>query len=164
MATIRHARPGDASGIAAVWNPVIRDTLATFTDRERSAGEVAALMRERAEAGHPWLVAEGEDRAVIGFSTCAQFRAGPGYAHTLEHTILIRPEATGRGVGSALIGALAEAAAARGARSLIGGISAENPRAIAFHGRRGFAVVGRIPDAGRKFGRWLDLVLMQRRL
>jgi L-amino acid N-acyltransferase YncA len=163
MSRIRHARAEDAGAIAAIWNPLIRDTAITFNSVERTAGDVAAMLSARAADGRPWLVAEA-DGAVLGFAGLTQFRAGVGYAHTMEHTIILAPGATGRGLGGRMMAAIATEARAAGVRSLIGAISAENAPAIAFHARCGFAEVGRIPDAGRKFDRWLDLVLMQLRL
>ena len=159
MVTIRHAAEGDASAIAALWNHVIRDTAITFTTAERTEAEVAALIAERPA----FLLAE-EDRGFLGFATFAQFRAGPGYAHTMEHTILLAPGARGRGVGGRLMAALAEAARAAGAHMLVAGISGENAPALAFHAAQGFELTGRLPEVGRKFGRWHDLVLMQKRL
>ena len=82
----------------------------------------------------------------------------------MEHTIIVAQDATGKGLGRMLMAALVSGARAAGAHSLIGAISAENATAVAFHARCGFIEVGRIPEAGRKFGRWLDLVLMQMKL
>lgn len=163
MASIRHAGPEDASALAAIWNPLIRDTAVTFASIEKPPAEIAAAIARRAAEGHAWLVAETA-AGVAGFATCAPFRPGPGYAHTLEHTIILAPDATGRGLGARLMDRLAAEAAACGAHAFIGAISAENLPALAFHARQGFAEVGRIPEAGRKFGRWIDLVLVRRRL
>jgi L-amino acid N-acyltransferase YncA len=161
MATIRHARPEDASDIAAFWNQLIRDTSVTFNPLEKPPAAIAEMIRARGADGRPWLVAEASG-GVVGFATYAQFRAGAGYAATMEHTIILAPE--GRGLGARLMAALVDEARARGVRSLIGAVSAENAPALAFHARQGFVEVGRIPDAGRKFDRWIDLVLVQRRL
>jgi phosphinothricin acetyltransferase len=163
MATIRHAEPGDASAIADVWNPVIRDTLVTFNSVERSADEIAAMIDETRAQGHAWLVVTEEGR-LIGFASFSQFRKGVGYARTMEHTVILAPQAWGRGIGRRLMDALAEEARTRGMHSLIGGVSAANAAGIDFHARIGFTEVGRLPEIGWKFGRWLDLVLMQKRL
>ena len=163
MPTIRHARPEDASAIAAVWNPVILHTAATFNGVARTAEDIAGMMAARAADGDPWLVAE-DSEGLLGFASFTRFRPGIGYAHTMEHTIILADRATGRGLGPRLMAELVDAARARGAHSLIAAISAENDPAIAFHARCGFVEVGRIPEAGRKFDRWLDLVLMQLRL
>lgn len=163
MATIRHARPDDAEAIAAIWNPVIIDTAVTFNRVIRTPQDIAAMMIQRRDEGHPWMVVEAL-AGVVGFATFAQFRVGVGYARTMEHTIILAPDATGQGLGRRLLDALVAEARTYGVHSLIGAISGENPGAIAFHARCGFAEVGRIPEAGRKFDRWLDLVLMQLRL
>ncbi|WP_290749082.1 GNAT family N-acetyltransferase [Amaricoccus sp.] len=163
MPTIRDARPKDADAIAAIWNPVILSSVATFNEVPRGADEVRAMMAGRAADGHPWLVAEAEGR-LAGFATYAQFRSGVGYAHTMEHTIILAEGATGKGLGPRLLGRLVGIARASGVHSLVAAVSGENPAAVAFHEREGFRIVGRIPEAGRKFERWFDLVLLQRLL
>ena len=160
---VRDAGPGDAAAIAAIWAPIIRDTVITFHPDPRSPGEVAAMIAARRADGRAFLVAEGGE-GVLGFASYAQFRPGPGYARTMEHTVNIAAPARGRGVGAALVAALVAHAAAAGHRSLIGAITAENPGSLAFHRRMGFAEVGRLPEAGWKFGRFHDLVLMRRGL
>jgi phosphinothricin acetyltransferase len=157
---IRRATAGDAAVIAAIWNPVIRETAITFTTEEKTEGGLAADIAAR---GPLFLVAEdGGD--VTGFATAFRFRAGPGYARTLEHTIHLAPPARGQGAGRALIAALAEAAAGQGAASLWAGISSANPGGAAFHAAIGFSHVAVLPEVGWKFGRWHDLILMCKRL
>jgi phosphinothricin acetyltransferase len=160
---IRPATEADVPGILAIWNPVIRDTLVTFTDLEKTPEAVAALLAERRAAGHAFLVAE-ENGEVLGFATFGQFRGGPGYRHSFEHTILVASEARGRGLGRALIAALEEAARAAGGHVLLAGVSAANREGIAFHIALGYREAARLSEVGRKFGRWLDLVLMEKRL
>lgn len=156
---IRPATPADAADLRAIWTPVIRETTHIFHTTERSEDEIAALTR----GSDPFLVWDDGAR-VTGFARCFPFRAGNGYAHTVEHTILLLPEARGRGLGRALIDALCEAASAQGKHTMWGAISAENASGIAFHAACGFQEHGRLPQVGYKFGRWLDLVLMGRRL
>lgn len=158
MVTIRHATEGDASAITALWNHIIRDTIVTFNPTEKTEAEVAEAIR-----GRPvFLVAEQAD--FLGFATFSQFRGGAGYARTMEHTILLAAEARGRGVGRALMTALCAAARDSGAHVLVAGVSGENTGAIAFHLAAGFAITGRMPEVGWKFGRWHDLVLLQKTL
>ena len=114
-------------------------------------------------AGHPRLAALAGGR-LLGFASAGPFRAGPGYTHTLEHSIILAEDAAGKGLGHALMARLEAEASTAGAHSLIAGISAENPRAVAFHARLGFREVGRLPEVGFKFGRWMGLVLMQKML
>ena len=160
---IRPATAADVPAILAFWNPVIGQSTITFSPTLHSAESLAAMIAERQAAGRAFLVAE-EAGKVAGFVTYDQFRKGAGYAHAMEHTIILAPEARGRGLGRALIGAAEEHARAAGAHVLVGGISAENAPALAFHAAAGFREAGRVAEAGRKFGRWIDLVLMQKLL
>jgi len=157
---IRAARPDDAPAIAAFWNPLIRDSSITFTNKEKTPATIAAMMAER---GPAFLVAQ-EAGAVIGFATYGPFRSGPGYGATAELSIILSDGARGRGIGRALIVELEAAARLGGIHILVAGISADNAAAIAFHRALGYVETGRMPEVGRKFGRWLDLVLMQKRL
>lgn len=156
---IRDARPADAAAIAAIWNPIIRDTTITFWPDDRSEDEIAAIIRDRQAAGYAFLVNEmgGE---INGFSSYAQFRAGGGYARSMEHTINLAPDTRGGGVAAALLTVIEDHARARGSRLMIGGITGSNTRSIRFHERMGYAEWGRIPAAGWKFDAFHDLVLM----
>ncbi|MCP4821079.1 MAG: N-acetyltransferase [Shimia sp.] len=155
---VRTARIGDAPDVAKIWNFEIRDGISTFTTAEKSA---AALEADFAERGDAFVVAE-EAGEVIGFATYFQFRGGPGYRHTMEYTIHLAPAARGQGVGRQLLAELEERARAAEVHVLVGGISGENASGDAFHRKMGFAEVGRMPEVGCKFGRWMDLVLMQK--
>ncbi len=157
---IRRATGADAKTIAALWNPYIRDTAVTFNPLEKTAGDVAQMIADHDRRGHATFVAV--DGGLLGFATYAQFRAGAGYATCMEHSILLAPPARGRGVGRSLMTALCDHAAAAGAHQMIAGISAENLDGLAFHARMGFASLSRVPQAGFKFGRFIDLVLMQK--
>lgn len=153
---IRPARPADAAAICAIWNPVIRDTTVTFTTEVKDPATLA-----RQIATQPFLVAETEG-TVIGFVTFSQFRAGPGYALTMEHSVHVAEGTRGAGFGRALMEAAHARAAAEGAHSFIAGIGGENAGGVRFHSAIGYGTVARIPQAGHKFGRWHDLVLMQK--
>jgi L-amino acid N-acyltransferase len=158
---IRPAKKSDARQIAAIWNPIIRDTVVTFTDAQKSPEAIVAMLAEKAAAGHAFLVAEIAGR-VAGFATFGQFRAGPGYRHTFEHSIILAPAARGRGLGRGLIATVETAAREAGGHGLFGGVSADNPEGLAFHAAVGFSEVARLPEVGFKFGRWLDLVLVHK--
>ena len=157
---LRPARAADAAAICAIWNPVIRDTLVTFTTEEKTEAGIRADIAAR---GPLFLVAEAEG-GLLGFATSFQFRAGPGYAFTHEHSIQLAPRARGRGVGRSLMTRLEAEAAAQGVHALWAGVSAANPGGAAFHARLGYVRVARLPEVGFKAGRWLDLILMQKRL
>lgn len=156
---LREATATDASAIGAIWNPIVRDTDVTFWPTERSEAEIAALIRDRQAAGHAFLLAQSGDQ-VAGFATYGQFRAGAGYAHSMEHTIHAAPDHRGKGLGRLLLSGVEAHARARGHRLMIGGITGSNSASIAFHAAMGYAEWGRIPAAGWKFDRFHDLVLM----
>ncbi len=158
---LRPAAAADAGPIAALWNPVIRETAATFTTLEKTPEGLAAEIAARLADGKAFLLAEAQG-TLLGFATYFQFRAGPGYAHTMEHTIILAPAARGRGVGRALMSGLEDHAQRAGVHALWAGVSAENPAGIAFHSAIGFTTIARLPEVGYKFGRWMDLVLMQK--
>jgi len=159
---IRQAQAADTPAIAALWNPVIRDTTITFTSAMKTADGLAQDIALKAAQDLPFLLAETAGGALQGFATYGPFRNGPGYAHTMEHTIILAPEARGQGVGAGLMAQLQAHAAGQGVHSLWAGVSAENPGGVAFHRAIGFAEIARLPEVGRKFGRWLDLILMQK--
>lgn len=154
---VRPAVTGDAQGIADLVNPVIRDTTITFTSQERTAEGLAQAI---ADTGAYFVASDGT--AVVGYACYFQFRGGPGYAHAMEHSITLAPETRGMGVGRQLMGVLEDHARGRGAHVMMAGVSGENPPGIAFHAAIGYREVGRVPQVGRKFDRWIDLVLMQK--
>lgn len=158
---IRPASATDAPAIAAIWNAIIRDTLFTFTTEEKSAADLVALLAAKEQAGHPFLVAQTQS-TVSGFATYGSFRAGPGYAHSAEHTIILAPTARGQGSGRTLLAELEQHARDAGVHTLIGGVSSANPGAQAFHRACGYRTVATLPEVGRKQGQWLDLVLFQK--
>ncbi len=159
---LRPAEEADIAPLVALWNQIIRDTTITFTTIEKTPESLRALIGERRAAGREFFVARLGD--AVGFASYDQFRGGPGYAHAMEHTILLSPGLRGQGAGRALMDLLEDHARARGAHTLFAGVSGENQPGIAFHSRIGFDTAFRYPEAGRKFGRWLDLVLMMKRL
>tara|TARA_R110002051_G_scaffold104963_1_gene177814 strand:- start:30376 stop:30849 length:474 start_codon:yes stop_codon:yes gene_type:complete len=156
---IRLATYADAPAIAAIWNPVIARTTVTFTPDEKTAAQVADLIAPQT----PCLVVTHAGQ-VVGFARYGPFRGGAGYRFSAEHTIIIHPDAQGQGSGRLLLGALCDHAKGAGIHMLHAGISAENPRAVDFHATCGFTSLAVLPEVGFKFGRWIDLVLMQKRL
>ena len=156
---IRSATPADAAQICDIWNPIIRDTLITFTTIEKTPMGVELMLSK----SNPFLVAV-DDTNVLGFATYNPFRAGPGYASTMELSINLAENSRGQGVGTALLAALESTARNNGITTLIAGVSGANPDAIRFHETNTYTHVGTLPQVGQKFDQRLDLVLLQKLL
>lgn len=159
--TLRPAALSDSAGICALWNPVIRDTLVTFNPTEKTEADIITTIRQKQADGHGfWVVTDAQ--GIVGIASYGQFRAGAGYAHAMEHTIVLHPSVHGRGIGRALMATLEHHAHAHGAHCMIAGVSAVNQAGVAFHAALGYTTVATIPQVGRKADRWLDLILMQK--
>lgn len=161
MPTIRPVAPDDYPAIQAIWTPIIRDTTVTFASAEKSLEDIAGYVADRMAKGRAFFVAEVAG-VVAGFASYDQFRGGNGYVHAMEHTVILGPAARGQGIGRALMQAIEDHARDAGAHTMVAGVSGENAAGIAFHTAMGYETCGRMPQSGRKFGRWLDLVLMQK--
>nr|WP_306418703.1 GNAT family N-acetyltransferase [Aliiroseovarius pelagivivens] len=154
---VRAARMTDAPAIQKLWNLAILETLITFNSVPKTRLEVETAI----ESAKCMLVAE-EAGQVIGYASFDQFRAGVGYAHTAEHSIMMDPDARGRGAGRFLMTQIEDEARTQGFHSMIAGVSRSNPMGEPFHAAMGYQTVGVIPQAGRKHDQWHDLVLMQK--
>ena len=161
MTLIRAARPEDSVGILAILNPIIAETTITFSPSQLSEVDLCDQLSDHQKLGMPFLVAEN-DRIISGYAKYGPFRTGKGYARTAEITVHLAPSARGMGLGKRLVSELEDHARSAGLRSLIAGISAENVQAVAFHEKFGFEHVGLVRQAGYKFERFIDLVLMQK--
>lgn len=158
---IRPTLPADLPDLRALWNPLIRDTLVTFSSVEKSETEMADYHRNRTAAGRGFFTALVDD-VPMGFASYGPFRAGNGYARSMEHTVILGPGARSRGLGRALMAAIEDHARAAGHHVMMAGVSGGNPEGRAFHAAIGYRLVGTIPEAGWKFGRYWDLWLMQK--
>jgi len=147
--------------ILAIYNEVIRNTTAVYSDTEVTLADREVWFDAKRRQGFPILVAS-DASGVLGFGTYGDFRAWPCYRHSVEHTVHVRADSRRRGIGRALVLALKDAAVGAGKHVMIAGIDAQNVTSIALHESLGFKVVGHFHEVGFKFGRWLDLKFMQR--
>jgi L-amino acid N-acyltransferase YncA len=162
-ARIRDADAADLPAIVDLLNVALATTT-IYSERPYTLADRASWLAGRRDRGFPVLVAE-VDGAFAGFGSYGDFRdsvALPSYATTVEHSVYVVDRFGGRGVGRALVEALIEHARARGVHAMVGAIDAENETSLRFHARLGFVEVGRMPEIARKWGRWLELVLVQR--
>jgi len=158
---IRDASSADVPAILAIHNDVIATTTAIYEDRPATLEERSAWFEARRRQGWPVLVAV-EDGAVAGFSSFADWRSRWGYRHTVEHTVHVCAARRGHGLGRALVEALFPRAAALGMHVMVGHIDAQMTASRELHRKLGFEVVGTFRQVGHKFGRWLDLLVVQR--
>ena len=161
---IRDATVDDMPAVTRLYNALIRTTTVAWTEEEQALDERLAWFARQQELGHPVLVAES-DGDVVGFTAYGSFRGSgkwPGYRYTVEHTIHVDGHHWGKGIGRQLLEALVDRARADGIHVMVGAIDGDNAESIRFHERLGFVEVARMPEVGRKFDRWLDLVFVQR--
>lgn len=159
---IRAATEADLPGILAIYNEVVRSSTAVYTEEEANLDQRRVWLRDRRTLGYPVLVAEDGAGDVAGFSSFGDFRPWPGFRLTVEHSVYVRSDCRGQGFGAALITPLFSEATALGKHVMVGGIDAANPASIRLHEKLGFERAGTLREVGTKFGRWLDLVFMQR--
>ena len=160
--TIRVASSDDAAAIAAIYGHHVLHGTGTFEEDAPSVAEMAARVADVQGRGWPWLVAE-QDGAVIGYAYTAQFRDRAAYRFAGEDSVYVHPDHMGAGVGRALLEALIPASAAAGFQRLFAVIGdAANTGSIRLHERADFTAAGRLDKAGFKFGRYLDVIVMQR--
>lgn len=159
--TIRDADEHDLPRIVAILNAAIADTTAIWKDEPTTLAARAGWLAERRAARMPVLVAV-DGAAVLGFGSYGAFRPYDGFRHTVEHSLYVDAAARGRGAGTALLAALTAHAGDAGRHVMVGTIEAGNAASLVLHRRAGFVETGRMPQVGRKFGRWLDLVLVQK--
>jgi len=160
---IRDAREEDLPGLLAIYNEVIANSTAVYNDSPVSLEDRRTWWTARRRQNYPVLVAADES-GIIGFASYGDFRSWPGYRYTVEHSVHVRAERRGQRVGRTLMLELLARAARQGKHVMIGGVDAANAGSIAFHERLGFERSALLHEVGFKFGRWLDLLLMQRRL
>lgn len=161
---IRPAVPGDAAALAALYAPHVLGGTATFETEPPDAAEMAARLARVTGAGWPWLVAE-IGGVPAGYAYLTQFRDRAAYRHSGETSIYLDAGFHRQGVGRALMEALVEAARAADFRQLFAVIGdSGNAASIGLHQAMGFEHAGLLRAAGFKFGRWLDVVYMQRSL
>ena len=166
--TVRPCEVRDLAATAELFNELIPTTTVAWTEVLTSVEERAAALVEHNTEGFPVLVAvDGECAAetVVGVASYGAFRNRrrfEGYRFSVEHSIHVRGDQRGRGIGASLLTALINHARDAGVHVMVGAIDADNEGSIRFHERMGFTEVARMPETGFKFGRWLDLVLMQR--
>lgn len=154
-----HDRHADA--ILAIFNDAIVNSTALYDYRPRTAQNMAAWFEAKRSGGFPVIGLENAQGELLAFASYGTFRAFPAYKYTVEHSVYVRHDQRGRGLGRVMLEELIKIARQHDVHALIGGIDAANAGSIALHERLGFRHVGTLPQVGFKFGRWLDLAFYQ---
>ncbi len=159
---VRAADARDAGALVGLLNALLGTTTVEWTETAHTEATFATWMED-----HETVLVAEEQGEIVGLGAFGWFRDAvtcPGYRFTVEHTVHVRQDRWGTGVGQTLMGALIDEARKSGKHTMVAAIDGSNERSIAFHKRLGFAEVGRMPQVGAKFGTWLELVLLQLRL
>ncbi|GAB4084412.1 GNAT family N-acetyltransferase [Myceligenerans cantabricum] len=156
---VRAARTDDAPAVRAIRNHAAETTTAIWTGVAMTEGEAHTWVAEHV-ARKAMLVAEA-DGAVVGYASFAAWRAKEGYRYSVEDSVYVAPGQQGKGVGRALLTELVAAARASGAHRMYADIEAGNATSIGLHESLGFRRVGLLGEVGTKFGRWLDLAILE---
>ncbi len=167
QSVVRAAVPADLEQVAAIYAHYVTTSLATFEEVAPTPADWRRRLDDLADRKLPFLVTQSDatGRPVSGYAYASPWRPKPAYRHTVEDTVYVSPGQVGHGLGSALLGALLAACADAGARQVIAVIADTGSDAsVALHRRFGFAPAGRLCAVGRKHGRWIDTLLMQREL
>ncbi len=158
---ITAASPDAIAAITAIYAHHVIAGTGTFEEVAPDQPAMAARLQAGTSAGFPWLIAT-DDSGVLGFGYYGPFRARSAYGATVEDSVYVRDDVRGQGVGKAILAALiahAKAANLKQMLALIG--DSENIGSIGAHASLGFRQAGVLRDVGFKFGRWLDVVIMQ---
>ncbi|MEO8314441.1 MAG: N-acetyltransferase family protein [Pseudomonadota bacterium] len=162
---LRQALPEDAPAIAAIYAPYVNETVISFEELPPSAGEMATRMEKVRLAGLPYWVAEGRDGTVLAYAYAGRFHARAAYRHTVENAVYVAHNQRRRGLGTALTQRIIDECIACDCRQMVALIAGREAQAsIAMHTKLGFEPIGTLRAVGFKFGRWIDVVQMQRHL
>lgn len=160
---VRAARMDDAEAIRAIYNREVTGSTVTFDLVPRTLEEQHAWLAEHAGA-HPAVVTVDDEGRVVGFGSLSPYRSRPAYSTSVEDSVYVDEAARGQGVGRLLLAELVRLAEVHGFHAVMARIVGGHDASIALHKACGFEIVGIEKEIGRKFGRWLDVVLMQRLL
>lgn len=159
---IRDAVAADLPQILAIHNEAIANTTANWDENPVDLADRQRWFSGQTQAGLPVIVADVEG-VVAGYAYYGPWRPRTGYRHTMENSVYVQVDHQGRGLGDVLLGSVIERAERdAGVKCLVAAIEAANAASISLHAKHGYTEVGRFPQVGVKFGRWLDLVCMQR--
>ncbi|MFL2770529.1 MAG: N-acetyltransferase family protein [Rhodospirillaceae bacterium] len=161
---IRDASHEDMSEVTAIYDSYVQNSAATFEEISPTVDEIMVRYKSLLSMELPFLVAT-KDNKIFGYAYAGMYRTRSGYKYTVEDSVYVNPKYLGLGIGRQLLTELIKRCESLGYRQMIAVIGdSANTASIALHSQLGFRVIGALPATGRKFGRWIDTVLMQRAL
>lgn len=161
---IRPATAADLPGVLEIYNEAVLNTTATYDYEPRTLEHRTQWFEERRRENYPVLVAVTDAGRVAGWSALNPFHARPGYRFTAENSVYVAADQRGQGLGRRLLGPLLDAGRDRGLHAIIAAIDADNAASLRLHAAFGFEKVGHFKQTGFKFGRWLDVVYLEKLL
>ena len=162
MITIRPATEADLPGLLEIYNDAVLHTTATYDYEPRTLEQRRQWFEDHQRDNYAVFVAVDETGRIAGWSALNPYHARPGYRFTTENSVYIAADRRGQGIGKQLLEPLIDAARSRGLHVIIAAIDAINEASIRLHTRFGFEQVGHFKQVGFKFGRWLDVVYMEK--
>lgn len=159
--SIRDALSTDLPGILAIYTDALFNTTAIWNEQPVDLANRQAWFDARQTQGYPILVAVDAEGLVTGYASFGDWRPFEGYRCTVEHSVYVRADQRGKGIGAKLMKALIDRARLCDKHIMVAAIESGNAASISLHERLGFITTGQMPQVGTKFGRWLDLTFMQ---
>jgi L-amino acid N-acyltransferase YncA len=159
---VRRATDEDAEAIRQIYNPEVLESTVTFDLVPRTLEEQLAWLHRRTGAHAVLVAVDEEDGTVVGFGSLSSYKERAAYSTTVEDSVYVARDHQGRGVGRRLLTELVSTATAHGFHAVMARIVGGHDASIRLHAALGFEIVGTEREVGRKFGRWLDVVVMQR--
>jgi L-amino acid N-acyltransferase YncA len=161
---VRLVDAADAAAIARIYNHYILNTVVTFEEEVVTAEEIGRRIDAIRSADLPWLVAVDPTAGLVGYAYAAPWKPRSAYRHSVEITVYVAPECSGRGLGTLLYDVLFTRLRERSIHAVVGGIALPNPASVALHEKFGLQQVALFKEQGFKFGRWIDVGYWQRLL
>jgi L-amino acid N-acyltransferase YncA len=152
---LRLATTADAAAISAIYNHYVVNTIVTFEEEPISAAEMARRIEEVIESS-PWFVCTEHGR-ILGYAYAGKWKSRCAYRFSVESTVYLDKEATGRGLGTQLYTALIADLKKRGIHGIIGGVALPNAASVALHEKLGFQKVAHFKEVGWKYEKWIDV-------
>ena len=161
--TLRDFAWSDIPAITGIYAHYVHNSVATFDTEAPGEGFMAEKFGHMVELSHPVVIATRGDQ-IVGYAYASVYRPRAAYRFTCEDTVYLAPEAIGQGIGSALLAETIRRSQAFGFKQMLAVIAADVDASVRVHEKQGFRVIGRYPDLGYKFDRWIGIIHMQRAL